>query len=46
MADALFVPIENKLAQRPAKSVCCCCADLRKGLMIIIGILSVRREKL
>ena len=39
--DALFLPLENKLAAKPATKVCCCGEDLRKGLMIITGVLTV-----
>ena len=39
--DALFLPIESKLAAKPATKVCCCGEDLRKGLMIITGVLTV-----
>ena len=37
MVDALFVPVENKLGARPAKSVCswCCKWGLRKGILIV-----------
>ena len=38
--DALFLPIESKLAAKPATKVCCCGEDLRKGLMIITGVFS------
>ena len=39
--DALFLPIETKLAAKPATKVCCCGEDLRKGLMIVTGVLTV-----
>ena len=39
--DPLFLPIENKLAEKPATTVCCCGANLRLGLMIITGVLGV-----
>jgi hypothetical protein len=35
MVDALFVPVENKLGARPAKSVCCCKWELRKGVLYV-----------
>ena len=37
MVDAIFLPLENRLAQKPAKSVCCCKWELRKGVLIIGG---------
>jgi hypothetical protein len=34
-ADALFLPIENKLASKPATKACCCCeCDLHEGVLI------------
>ena len=36
--DPLLLPLENKLAAKPATKVCCCCEDLRMGLMIITGV--------
>ena len=41
MVDAIFLPVENKLAQKPAKSVCCCKWELRKGVLIIGGFTTV-----
>ena len=39
--DLLFLPIENKLAAKPATKVCCCGENLRLGLMVITGVLGV-----
>ena len=36
--DPLLLPLENKLAAKPATKVCCCCEDLRMGLMIITAV--------
>jgi hypothetical protein len=34
-ADALFLPLENKLASKPATTACCCCnCDLYEGVLI------------
>ena len=43
MEEALFVPIENKLRQRPAEKVCCRCCnlELRKGVLILGSVTSV-----
>ena len=35
------MPVENKLAQKPAKSVCCCKWELRKGVLIMGGFTTV-----
>ena len=35
VADALFLPLENKLASKPATTACCCKCELRKGVLII-----------
>jgi hypothetical protein len=39
--DPLFLPIENKLAAKPATKVCCCCENMRFGLMVITLVLGV-----
>ena len=35
-ADALFLPLENKLASKPATTACCCCCkcDLYEGVLV------------